>query len=99
MSSELQASRWTLEQQASHVHGHAAEHDAAVQRLRECSVESWGPDPIFAMLRKVWADCCNSMIEARSAESSVMYGTGDGIVRTSRNLEAAEHASQMPQAD
>lgn len=97
MSSELQASRWTLEQQASHVHGHAGEHDAAVQQLRESSFESWGPDPIFAMLHKVWADCCTSMVEARDAASGVMYGTGDGIVRTSRNIEAAEHASQMPQ--
>lgn len=96
MSSGLESSRDALERQASHVQGHAAEHEAAVQRLRECGAESWGPDPIFGMLNKLWNDCCQSMVTARGAESSVMSATGDGIVRTSRNIEGAEYASWNP---
>ncbi|MEO3802364.1 hypothetical protein [Nonomuraea sp. B1E8] len=95
--SSVEASRTMLEQQASHVGSYAAEHEAAAQRLRECGVESWGPDPIFSALNKLWSDCCHSMVAARDAASGVMYGTGDGIVRTSRNIEAAEHANRMPE--
>lgn len=94
----VEASRITLEQQASEVHGHAEEHEAATRLLRECSVESWGPDPVFSVLNKLWADCCHSMVAARDAESGVMYGTGDGIVRTSRHIEAADHASWTPES-
>ncbi|MEV6866394.1 hypothetical protein AB0M44_36060 [Streptosporangium subroseum] len=99
MSSGVEANRETLEQRASHVHSYAEEHEAAVQQLRECGTESWGPDPIFSVLNKIWADSCHSMVEARGTASGVMYGTGDGIIRTSRNIEAAECASQMPEID
>ncbi|MDP9845997.1 hypothetical protein [Streptosporangium lutulentum] len=99
MNSGFEANGETLEQRASQVHSYAAEYEAAVRRLRECGAESWGPDPVFSVLNKIWADCCHSMVEARGAASGVMYGTGDGIVRTSRNLEAADYASQIPGID
>ncbi|WP_329083574.1 MULTISPECIES: hypothetical protein [unclassified Streptosporangium] len=99
MSSGVEASRETLERQASHVHSYAAEHEAAVQRLRECGAESWGPDPLFSVLNKIWADSCHSMVEARGAASGVMYGTGDNVIQTSRDVEAADYASYMPEID
>jgi hypothetical protein len=97
MSSGFEAHRRSLEQQASQVDGHAAEHEAAVQRLRECGTESWGPDPIFSVLHKLWSDCCQSMVDARQGATGVMRGTGDGIVLASRHIESGEHASRMPE--
>lgn len=97
MSSGFEARRGTLEQQASQVQGHATEHEEAVQRLRACGTESWGPDPIFGLLHKLWADCCHSMVTAREGATAVMRGTGDGIMLTSRHIQSGEQASQMPE--
>ncbi|MEU6711186.1 hypothetical protein ABZ897_06855 [Nonomuraea sp. NPDC046802] len=48
-------------------------------------------------MNKLWVDCCDSMVAARGAGSGAMNGTGDGIVRASRNIEGAEYASRMPE--
>jgi hypothetical protein len=97
MSSGVEAHRESLERQASQVRAHAADHEAAVQRLRECGTESWGPDPIFSVLHKLWTDCCQSMVNAREGATGVMHGTGDGIVLASRHIESGEYASRMPE--
>ena len=97
MSSELEVHRATLEQQASHLYGHATEHEAAMERLRECGAESWGPDPVFGALHKLWTDCCQSILTAREGATAVMHGTGDGIVLVSRHIESAEQAGRTPE--
>jgi hypothetical protein len=97
MSSGFEAHKESMDRQASQVRGHAAEHEAAVQRLLESGTESWGPDPIFSVLHKLWTDCAQSMVNARQGMTGVMHGTGEGIVLASRHIESGEHASRMPE--
>ncbi|MET8004994.1 hypothetical protein [Nonomuraea glycinis] len=98
MTTGFEMGKETLRQQASRMRGHGAEYDAAIARLRDRSGK-WGDDGLFAAIEMAWGEARDSMVTAVPALGGAVTGVGDGLTVVPANVEAAEHASRLPETD
>lgn len=98
MSTGFEMAAEALRSQASRVHQHGDEYEAAVARLREGSGH-WGDDGLFAALQLAWTECREIILAAVPGLSGTINGVGDGMVTASTNVEAVEGAMTTPGAD
>ncbi|GAA2410020.1 hypothetical protein [Nonomuraea africana] len=84
--------------EGTRVSTHGADHEAAMQRLRERGngVGFWGDDGLFGMIAATYAECTQVSLAALTGVSGEVAGTGEamtGVARNTRDMEDATSES------
>ncbi|MDA0646292.1 MULTISPECIES: hypothetical protein [Nonomuraea] len=98
MSTGFEMAPESLRLQATRVHQHGEDYEAAVARLREGGGQ-WGDDGLFAALQLAWTECREVILTAVPGLSGSINGVGDGMVAASANIGAVETALTTPEPD
>lgn len=96
MSTGFEMATESLRMQASRVHQHGEDYEAAVARLRQSSGQ-WGDDGLFAALQMAWTECREVILAAVPGLSGSINGVGDGMAAASANVAAVESALTTPE--
>ncbi|MEO3874416.1 hypothetical protein ABGB18_36960 [Nonomuraea sp. B12E4] len=98
MNTGFEISKESLRLQASRMHSHGDDYEAAVQRLRERSGR-WGDDGLFAEIEMAWIDCRQTILDAGPGLGGTLTDQGDRMMAVPANIDAADAASIMPERD